>query len=159
MSQQPTPADPQSQPDPTTAPAPVQRWEYRVVHININNDAPPQPATPEAASKKLQGSLSPEFIKREFPQMYQQPSNHQKHPAAQLQHFLNLLGNEGWELVETSQVGGLLMFFFKRLVNQQPAQTTGQQSTKANDDAGNMRLNPNRDQLHGSTRTESDPHV
>ena len=141
MSQQPTPSDPQSQPDPREVATPVQRWEYRVVHININNDAPPQPATPEAASKKLQGSLSPEFIKREFPQMYQQPSNQQKHPAAQLQHFLNLLGHEGWELVETSQVGGLLMFFFKRLVSQQPAQTTGQQTPKGQDEAGTIETN------------------
>ena len=141
MSQQPTASDPQSQPDPREVATPVQRWEYRVVHININNDAPPQPATPEAASKKLQGSLSPEFIKREFPQMYQQPSNQQKHPAAQLQHFLNLLGHEGWELVETSQVGGLLMFFFKRLVNQQPAQTTGQQAPKGQDEAGTIETN------------------
>ena len=141
MSQQPTPSDPQSQPDPREVATPLQRWEYRVVHININNDAPPQPATPEAASKKLQGSLSPEFIKREFPQMYQQPSNQQKHPAAQLQHFLNLLGHEGWELVETSQVGGLLMFFFKRLVNQQPAQTTGQQAPKGQDEAGTIETN------------------
>ena len=141
MSQQPTASDPQSQPDPREVATPVQRWEYRVVHININNDAPPQPATPEAASKKLQGSLSPEFIKREFPQMYQQPSNQQKHPAAQLQHFLNLLGHEGWELVETSQVGGLLMFFFKRLVNQQPAQPTGQQMPEGKHEVGNIKTN------------------
>ena len=113
----------------------------RVVHININHDTPSQPATAEAASKKLQGSLSPEFIKREFPQLYQQQSNNQKHPAAQLQHFLNLLGNEGWELVETSQVGGLLMFFFKRLVNQQPAQTTGQQMPEGKDEVGNIKTN------------------
>ena len=73
--------------------------------------------------------------------MYQQPSNQQKHPAAQLQHFLNLLGHEGWELVETSQVGGLLMFFFKRLVSQQPAQTTGQQTPKGQDEAGTIETN------------------
>ena len=113
----------------------AQKWEYRVVHININNDAPPQPSNPEAASKKLQGSLSPEFIKREFPQMYQQQSPQQKHPAAQLQHFLNLLGNEGWELVETSQVGGLLMFFFKRLLIKKPEPTTGQPTTAQPTDA------------------------
>ena len=46
--------------EPTAGEA--QNWEYRVVHININNDAPPQPATPEAASKKLQGALSPESV-------------------------------------------------------------------------------------------------
>ena len=139
MTEQPTHPEQSPQVDETESATPVQRWEYRVVHINISNDTPSQPPTAEAASKKLQGSLSPEFIKREFPQLYQQQSNNQKHPAAQLQHFLNLLGNEGWELVETSQVGGLLMFFFKRLVNQQPAQTTGQQMPEGKDEVGNIK--------------------
>ena len=67
--------------------------------------------------------------------MYQQQSPQQKHPAAQLQHFLNLLGNEGWELVETSQVGGLLMFFFKRLLIKKPEPTTGQPTTAQPTDA------------------------
>ena len=123
---------------PTPTAPPNQRWEYRVVHININNDAPPQPPTPEAASKKLQGSLSPEFIKREFPQMYQKQSPQQKHPAAQLQHFLNLLGNEGWELVETSQVGGLLMFFFKRQLVVQPDASTDQPASASEENAGKI---------------------
>ena len=138
MTQHPAPSDPQPQSAKPETFTPAQRWAYRVVHININNEEPPEPATPEAASKKLQGSLSPEFIKREFPQMYQQSPDHKKHPAAQLQDFLNLLGNEGWELVETNQIGGLLMFFFKRLVNQQPGQLTGQPASSNRDDAGNI---------------------
>lgn len=103
--------------------APVQRWEYKVVHININintNTTSVQPATPETDSQKLQGALSPEFIQREFPQMYQTKAHQKKHPAAQLENFLNLLGNEGWELIETNNVGGLLMFFFKRLASLKP---------------------------------------
>jgi len=30
----------------------------------------PKQSNPEVASKKLQGSLSPEFIKKEFPDLY-----------------------------------------------------------------------------------------
>ena len=96
----------------------MQQWEYRVVHININNDAPPQPPSAQSASQKLGGSLSPEFIAKEFPKVYskqgQKPPAQPKHPAEQLQYFLNQLGAERWDLVETTQVGPLLMFFFKR---------------------------------------------
>ena len=88
-------------------------WEYRVIHINVDSSAPPQPPDPQVASRKLGGALSPEFISREFPQQYgpeQQSKATPKHPAEQLQHFLNLLGREGWELTTTAQVGQLLMF-------------------------------------------------
>ena len=46
------------------------QWEYRVIHINVDNRTPPQPPDPEVASQKLGGTLSPEFISREFPQQY-----------------------------------------------------------------------------------------
>lgn len=96
----------------------LKRWEYKVIHININieNNSKTQTSTPEIDSKRLQGALSPEFIKREFPKMYQHHAEKPKHPALQLEIFLNSLGKERWELVETSQVGELLMFFFKRLL-------------------------------------------
>ena len=95
------------------------QWEYRVMHINMNpvkqEDLPKQ-ANPEVASKKLQGSLSPDFIRKEFPDMYTNPGQtpRPRHPAEQLQNFLNEMGREFWELVEISNVGPLQMFFFKR---------------------------------------------
>ena len=95
-------------------------WEYRVIHINMNPvkqaDSPRQ-ANPEAASKKLQGSLSPEFIKKEFPDLYknQRQSRQPRHPAEQLQDFLNEMGRSSWELINISELGPLQMFFFKRL--------------------------------------------
>ena len=101
-----------------TSSSPV--WEYRVIHINMNPvkkaDSPRQ-ANPEAASKKLQGSLSPEFIKKEFPDLYknQRQSRQSRHPAEQLQDFLNEMRRSSWELINISELGPLQMFFFKRL--------------------------------------------
>ena len=96
----------------------LNHWEYKVIHINTNvqNTGKIQASTPERDSQKLQGALSPEFIKKEFPKMYPQITAKPKHPAQQLEIFLNTLGKDRWELVETSQVGELLMFFFKRLL-------------------------------------------
>ena len=77
----------------------------------------PKQSNPEAASKKLQGSLSPEFIKKEFPDLYKNRSQSRRprHPAEQLQDFLNEMGRSSWELIEISELGPLQMFFFKRL--------------------------------------------
>ncbi len=95
-------------------------WEYRVIHINVENSSPPVPPDPRMASQRLQGVLSPEFIAREFPDLYGGPPP-PRHPAEQLQYYLNLLGRQGWELVEAAQVGPLLMFFFKRPLRPAPA--------------------------------------
>ena len=89
-------------------------WEYRVIHIDVADKAPPPRADASEASERLGGALSPEFIAREFPDLYKRQPSLPRHPAAQLQHFLNLLGEEGWELTQTAQIGPLLMFFFKR---------------------------------------------
>ncbi|MEY2644121.1 MAG: hypothetical protein RLZZ611_770 [Cyanobacteriota bacterium] len=99
------------------------QWEYRVIHINVDSGPAPQPPDPKTASDHLQGVLSPNFLAREFPEHYGKESEaarRQLHPAEQLQSFLNLLGREGWELTETSQVGPLLMFFFKRPLRPAP---------------------------------------
>ncbi|MFM7229884.1 MAG: hypothetical protein ACKO2F_09640 [Cyanobacteriota bacterium] len=95
------------------SPAAGTGWEYRVIHIDVAGKAPPEP-NPSEASQRLGGTLSPEFIAREFPDLYRRQQAKPLHPAAQLQHFLNALGEEGWELTQTAQIGQLLMFFFKR---------------------------------------------
>ena len=110
-------------------------WEYRVIHINVDNNNPPAPPDPKVASERRGGKLSPEFISREFPQQYgpEQQAKAKaapKHPAEQLQHFLNLLGKEGWELTTTTQVGQLLMFFFKRPLGPLPKQIAAAESKK-----------------------------
>lgn len=99
------------------------QWEYRVIHINVDAGPAPQPPDPKTASDHLQGALSPSYLAREFPEHYGKDSDAARrklHPAEQLQGFLNLLGREGWELTETSQVGPLLMFFFKRPLRPTP---------------------------------------
>ena len=119
------------------------QWEYRVMHINMNpvkqEDLPKQ-ANPEVASKKLQGSLSPDFIRKEFPGMYTNPGQPRRtlHPAEQLQNFLNEMGREFWELVEISSVGPLQMFFFKRPVQSSvPLKTDRENLKKTTDDRVN----------------------
>ena len=84
---------------------------------SVKQEDLPKQANPEVASKKLQGSLSPEFIKKEFPVFYKNPgqSPRPRHPAEQLQDFLNEMGRSSWELIEISELGPLQMFFFKRL--------------------------------------------
>ena len=104
-------------PEPKKYPPYAVKWDYRVVHINTEPGTPPPPPDPKTASQHLQGLLSPDFLAREFPGVYgEEAENLRKirHPAEQLQSFLNLLGRDGWELTQTCQVGPLLMFFFKR---------------------------------------------
>ena len=115
------------------------------MHINMNpvkqEDLPKQ-ANPEVASKKLQGSLSPDFIRKEFPGMYTNPGQPRRtlHPAEQLQNFLNEMGKEFWELVEISNVGPLQMFFFKRPVQSSvPLETDRENLKKTTDDSVNQR--------------------
>lgn len=87
-----------------------------MIHINVDNNAPPGPPDPKSDSARLGGALSPEFLQNQFPQQYDpaKAKASARHPAEQLQFFLNALGKEGWEMVEAAQVGPLLMFFFKR---------------------------------------------
>jgi hypothetical protein len=80
----------------------------------VESGNPPAPPSPKLDSERLGGALSAEFLQREFPQQYADASPRPRHPAEQLQFFLNALGRENWEMVEAAQVGPLLMFFFKR---------------------------------------------
>jgi len=90
------------------------KWEYKVIHVNVDNQ--PEHSVnndPKIASKKLQGSLSPDFIETQFPAQYKKKES-PIHPAAQLSKFLNKTGSDGWELIETFELDKRLMFVFKR---------------------------------------------
>ena len=90
------------------------KWEYRIIHLNINQDEKTV-KNPEEASSKLKGSLSPEFLSKEFPKQYGESSENQtKHPATQLEEIINVFGEEYWELFEISNIGRYQMLFFKR---------------------------------------------
>ena len=88
-----------------------QKWNYFVLNINIATAT--EPPNPEEASKKLKGTLSPTFIQDQFPKEYKEVK--QEDPLElQLQKKLDLLGSQGWELINISTVGPKLLFFFKR---------------------------------------------
>ena len=93
------------------------KWEYHVVHLNVD-DSPSKSeegSNPKAASKKLKGALSPDFLRDQFPEQYQEIED-SEHPAIQLSKFLNKKGIEGWELSETIKIGQLLFLIMKRHV-------------------------------------------
>ena len=72
------------------------------------------PPSPEEASKKLKGTLSPSFIQDQFAEEYKEVR--QGEPMeVQLQINLDRLGSQGWELINISTIGPKLLFFFKRI--------------------------------------------
>ena len=94
------------------------KWEYYVVHLNVD-DSPSKPdetSNPKAASEKLKGSLSPDFLKDQFPEQFQ-GNDESEHPAIQLSKFLNKKGLERWELSETIKIGNMLLLIMKRYVD------------------------------------------
>ena len=94
------------------------KWEYHVVHLNVD-DTPSkteEASNPEAASEKLKGSLSPDFLKDQFPEQYKENSD-SEHPAVQLSKFLNKKGLDQWELSETIRIGTMLFLIMKRHVD------------------------------------------
>ena len=93
------------------------QWEYHVVHLNVDESSinHEEACNPEAASEKLKGSLSPDFLKDQFPEQYQENEG-SEHPAIQLSKFLNKKGLESWELSETLKIGKMLFLIMKRPV-------------------------------------------
>ena len=94
------------------------KWEYQVIHLNVDNSSSKseESSNPEAASEKLKGSLSADFLKDQFPEQYQENEG-SEHPAVQLSKFLNKKGMDRWELSETIKIGKLLFLIMKRQVD------------------------------------------
>ena len=94
------------------------QWEYHVVHLNVDDSSSKheEASNPEAASEKLKGSLSPDFLKDQFPEQYLENEG-TDNPAIQLSKFLNKKGLERWELSETIKIGKMLFLIMKRQVD------------------------------------------
>ena len=94
------------------------KWEYQVIHLNVDDSSSKsdEASNPEAASEKLKGSLSPDFLKDQFPDQYQENEG-SEHPAVQLSKFLNKKGMDKWELFETIKIGKMLFLIMKRQVD------------------------------------------
>ena len=93
------------------------KWEYQVTHLNVEDSSSKseEASDPEAASEKLKGSLSPDFLKDQFPEQYLENEG-SEHPAIQLSKFLNKKGMDRWELSETIKIGKMLFLIMKRQV-------------------------------------------
>ena len=94
------------------------KWEYHVVHLNVDDSSTKseEASNLEAASERLKGSMSPDFLKDQFPEQYQENES-SEHPAIQLSKFLNNKGLERWELSETIKIGKMLFLIMKRKVD------------------------------------------
>ncbi len=88
----------------------IQKWDYFVININFEDQKNP-PDKVQKASEKLGGSLSKEFLEKEFPEQFKtiKPG---LHPSKQLEVILKRIGDEGWKLQATEKVGSFLMFIF-----------------------------------------------
>ena len=93
------------------------KWEYKVIHLNVEKDSGNSMdiQSPKKASDKTKGVLSEEFLKKEFPKQFESRKP-QKNTAAQLNDFFNIVGKEGWELVEKLEISNQLMIIFKRKI-------------------------------------------
>ena len=95
----------------------IQKWDYFVIHINFEEKGQVKEKAQEA-SNKLKGSLSKEFLEKEFPEQFKKVDPG-LHPSKQLQIILNRIGEEGWKLITTERIGNLLMFIFMKKKNEE----------------------------------------
>ena len=85
-----------------------------MIHLNVDDSSSKsdEASNPEAASEKLQGSLSPDFLKDQFSEQYPEIEG-SDHPAIQLRKFLNKKGLDRWDLSETIKIGKLVFLIMK----------------------------------------------
>ena len=91
----------------------IQKWDYFVIHINFEEKANTNLKKSQEASDKLGGTLSKEYLEKEFPEQFKSDKPG-LHPSKQLEFILKRFGDEGWKLQTTERIGNLLMFIFMR---------------------------------------------
>ena len=91
----------------------MKKWDYFVIHINFEENKNTEIQNSKKAREKLGGSLSKEFLEKEFPEQFKS-LNPGLHPSKQLQIILNKIGDQGWKLETTERIGNLLMFIFMK---------------------------------------------
>ena len=91
----------------------IKKWDYFVLHINFEENKNQDLQKSQKASDKFKGSLSKEYLEKEFPKQFKSVKPG-LHPSKQLQVILNKFGEEGWKLETTETIGNLLMFIFMR---------------------------------------------
>lgn len=124
----------------------MERWEYQVIHLNVEASAPAPPAAPTAPPPsgepatgtppiRAEAVFSKEYLEKEFPGFYGAAppagagASAREHPANQLRGFLNLQGRDGWQLLGIYPVGQLQMMIFRRPLA--PAPVGGEPPTSA----------------------------
>ena len=139
---------------------PVQRWESRVIHLNVNPNPQAQAQQkPSAEGRSEQPSTEPKnqqqpqqpqkpifsetYLKHEFPNHYPQGAAAEKpsvpqHPATQLQNFINKFGQEGWEFMGINTIGQLVLMFFRRPLPPESTETETTPSSSAASTAADM---------------------
>ena len=90
-----------------------QKWDYFVIHINFEEQKKTVQGKSQEASDRLGGSLSKEYLEKEFPKQFKSAKTG-LHPSKQLELILNKFCSEGWKLQTTERIGNLLMFIFMR---------------------------------------------
>lgn len=91
----------------------MQKWDYFVINVNFEEQKNSSAEKVQKASEKLGGSLSKEYLEKEFPEQFKtiKPG---LHPSKQLEVILKKIGDEGWKLQATERVGSFLMFIFMK---------------------------------------------
>ena len=89
-------------------------FEYKVLHLTIENKVN-ETSDPNIDSIKLKGALSPEFIKKQFPEQYQEEKG-LTFPD-QINNLLNIFGKEGWQLISVEDLEGFILFIFFRKIS------------------------------------------